>query len=116
MGAIDLTAIVLAVIGMVSGWVTYWFDRKKHHQEIKSMKADIRQKELDLGTDFVMKFRELIAGPLEEEVGKLRNEVKDLRNAIEGVYDCPYRTECPVRERMLQQSPSGCEPASRTAD
>ena len=28
MGAIDVTAVILAVIGMVSGWVTYWFDRK----------------------------------------------------------------------------------------
>ena len=48
--------------------------------------------------------------------GKLRNEVKDLRNAIEGVYDCPYRNECPVRERMRQQPPSGCEPVGRTTD
>ena len=25
MAAIDLTAIVLGVIGMVSGWATYWW-------------------------------------------------------------------------------------------
>ena len=60
--------------------------------------------------------RELLASmTLEEKVGKLRNEVKDLRNAIEGVYDCPYRNECTVRERMRQQ-PSGCEPVGRTTD
>ena len=101
---IDWTNVILGVFTLLGGcgWV--------------SMKADIRQKELDLGTDFVKKFRELIAGPLEEEVGKLRNEVKDLRNAIEGVYDCPYRNECPVRERMRQQPPSGCEPVGRTTD
>ena len=112
---IEWTNVILGVFTLLGGcgWV---IDRKKDRQEIESMKADIRQKELDLGTDFVKKFRELIAGPLEEEVGKLRNEVKDLRNAIEGVYDCPYRNECPVRERMRQQPPSGCEPVGRTTD
>lgn len=102
----DWTNVILGVLTLLGGcgWV---IDRKKHRQEIESMKADIRQKELDLGTDFVKKFRELIAGPLEEEVGKLRNEVKDLRNAIEGVYDCSYRDDCPVRKRMRKQSAGG---------
>ena len=40
----DLTAIVLAVIGMVSGWATYWFDRRKHKQEVEGLKADNRQR------------------------------------------------------------------------
>ena len=28
--AIDVTAIILAVLGMVSGWVTYLLDHRKH--------------------------------------------------------------------------------------
>jgi len=100
---IEWTSIIMGVLTLLGGcgWV---IDRKKHRQEIENLKADIRQKELDLGTDFVKKFRELIAGPLEEEVGKLRNEVKELRDAIEGIYDCPYRAECPVRDKLRKQS------------
>lgn len=102
---VDVTSVVLGVLTLAGGcgWVV---DRKKHRQEIESLKADIRRKDLDLSTDFVQKFRELIAGPLEEEVGMLRREVKNLKDAIEGVYDCPYRAECPVRERL--QHEQGC--------
>ena len=105
-GNIDLTSVILGVLTLLGGcgWV---IDKKKHRQEVESIKADNRQKELDLGTDFVKKFRELIAGPLEEEVGKLRTEVKDLRDAIEGIYDCPYRGECPVRDRMQHPAKGG---------
>ena len=46
-------------------------DRKKHKQEIEALKADVKQKELDLSTDFVQKFRELISDPLEGEVETL---------------------------------------------
>lgn len=96
---IEWTSVILGLMTLVGGcgWV---IDRKKHKQEIESLKADIRQKELDLGTDFVQKFRTLIAEPLEAEVDKLRTEVKELRDAIEGIYDCPYRDGCPVRDRM----------------
>ena len=54
-------------------------------------------------SEFVNKFRELIIGPLETEVKKLRSEVKDLKEAIEAVYDCPYRTECPVKDKLNQK-------------
>lgn len=102
---IEWTSIIMGVLTLLGGcgWV---IDRKKHRQEIENLKADIRQKELDLGTDFVKKFRELIAGPLEEEVGKLRNEVKELRDAIEKVYECPFSSDCPVRQRLQHESRS----------
>ena len=84
-GSIDLTSVILGVLTLLGGcgWV---IDKKKHRQEVESMKADIRQKELDLGTDFVK---------------------KDLRDAIEGIYDCPYRGECPVRDRMQHPAKGG---------
>lgn len=107
MTTIDVTAIVLAVIGMVSGWATYWFDRRKHKVEVKNLEAqikdletNIRQKELNLGTDFVKNFWELIAGPLKKEVSDLRNEVNELRDAIQKINDCPFSGDCPVRKRM----------------
>lgn len=101
----DWTSIVLGLMTLLGGcgWV---IDRKKHRQEIESLKADIRQKELDLGTDFVRKFRELIAGPLEEEVKKLRTEVNELKDAVQKVYECPFSSDCPVRKRMQHESGS----------
>ena len=105
MGAIDLTAIVLAVIGMVSGWATYWFDRKKHRQEIESLKADIRQKNMDLGKVYVDEFHKNIVKPLEVRVEDLTNEVNRLKDAIEKVNDCPYRDNCPgLHDGMRKQS------------
>lgn len=99
---IDVTSIILGVLTLLGGcgWV---IDRKKHRQEIEALKADIRQKNLDLSTEFVEKFRSLISDPLEEQVDKLRNEVNQLRDAIEGVYDCPYRDGCPVRDKLRKQ-------------
>ena len=67
------------------------------------MKTDNQMKKLDLSSEFAAKFKDLIVGPLEEEVGKLRTEVKDLKDAIEGVYDCPFRYDCPVRDKLRKQ-------------
>ena len=98
----EWTSIVLGLMTLLGGcgWV---IDRKKHKQEIESLRADVKQKELDLSTDFVQKFRTLIADPLEGEVGKLRMEVKELRDAIQGIYECPFRDECPVRKQLQRQ-------------
>ena len=76
------TEIILTLLTLLGG--CGWFvSRRKHRQEIESLKADNRQKNLDLSTDFVEKFRELIAQPLEDEVMKLRTEINQLRDAIE---------------------------------
>lgn len=61
MTTIDVTAIILAVIGMMSGWFSWWLDRKKHKEEVKALKVEINKNELDseyvfrrevLGTDW----------------------------------------------------------------
>ena len=100
MMTLDYSAIVLAVIGMVSGWATYWFDRRRHKQEVDGLKADNRQKEMNLSKDYVTEWRTYIAEPLQREVGELRNEVAELRHAIELVSDCPHRDGCPVRAEL----------------
>lgn len=100
MGTLDYTAIVLAVLTMVSGWVTYWFDRRKHRQEVEGLMADNRQKDLDLSKDYVTEWRTYIAEPLQREVSELRSEVAQLRHAIELVSDCPHRDACPVRAEL----------------
>ena len=100
METFDVTAIILAVIGMVSGWVTYWLDRRKHRQEVESLKADNRQKEMNLNKDYVQEWRTYIAEPLQREVGELRTEVAELRNAIQRIDRCPHRDKCPVYDGM----------------
>ena len=96
------TEIILGLFTLLStcGW---FVAGRKYRQEVEGIKADNRQKDLDLGTEFAQKFKELIGQPLEEEVEKLRNEVKELRDAIEAIYDCAYRGNCPVRKRMQRK-------------
>lgn len=64
------------------------------------MEAERRQKYMDLAKECVEEFRRNIGEPLQEEVGELRKEVKELKDAEEGINDCPYRAECSVRERL----------------
>ena len=83
------------------GWV---IDRKKHRQEVESLKADNRQKEMNLSKDYVTEFRTYIAEPLQREVSELRDEVNQLRNAIQRIDRCPHRDHCPVYDRLRKQS------------
>lgn len=103
---IEWTSVVLAVIGIVSGWFSWWLDRRRHKQEVEGLKADNRQKEMNLSKDYVSEFRTFIAEPLQREVGELRQEVAELRHAIELVSDCPHRDGCPVRDSLRKQQNS----------
>ena len=100
---LDWTSIVLALITLLGGcgWL---FDRKRHRQEVESLKADIRQKDLDLSQKYVTDWQTYIAEPLQREVSKLRREVEELRNAIQRIDACAYRDGCPVVEQ-LQRKP-----------
>ena len=100
MMTIEWTSIILAMIGMVSCWWTWFLDRRKHRQEVEGLKADNRQKDLDLSKDYVTEFRTYIAEPLQREVGELRKEVAQLRHAIQAIDVCPHRVGCPVADVM----------------
>ena len=106
MMTLDYTAIVLAVLTMVSGWVTWFQDRRKHKQEVEGLKADNRQKDLDLSKDYVTEWRTYIAEPLQREVSELRSEVAQLRHAIQAIETCPHRDGCPVVDRMQRTADS----------
>ena len=99
---INWTEVLLSLMTLLGscGW---FVAGKKHKQGVEGLKTENQMKKLDLSSEFVNKFRELIIGPLETEVKKLRSEVKDLKEAIEAVYDCPYRTECPVKDKLNQK-------------
>ena len=89
MTALNWTEIILGVLTLLGGcgWV---LNRKKYR--------------LDLAKEYVEEFRRNIGEPLQQEVGELRKEVKELKDAVEGINDCPYRAECPVRDRMQQHA------------
>ena len=97
------TEIILGLLTLLGGcgWV---IDRKKHRQEIESLKADNRQKEMNLSKDYVTEFRTYIAEPLQREVSELRDEVNQLRNAIQRIDRCPHRDHCPVYDGLRKQS------------
>ena len=67
-------------------------DRKKHRQEVESLKADNRMKDMELGKAYVDEFRSNIARPLQDtEVCKrldisratLWRKLKELKIAME---------------------------------
>ena len=93
------TEIVLGLFTLLStcGW---FVSGRKHRQEVESLRADNRQKEMDLSKDYVSEWRTYIAEPLQREVGELRNEVAQLRDAIRAIEACPHRDGCPVVDRM----------------
>ena len=105
MGTIDITAIILAIISFLSG-LGWMLDRKKHRQEVEALRADVKQKELDLSKDYVTEWRTYIAEPLQREVGELRNEVAALRNAIQKIDACPHRDGCPVIGELQRNAKS----------
>lgn len=100
---LDWTSIVLGILTLIGGcgWIV---DRRKHKQEVEGLKADNRQKDMELSKQYVSEFRTYIAEPLQREVGELRNEVNQLRYAIQRIGDCPHRDECPVREQLQHKS------------
>jgi len=89
------TEIVLGLFTLLSacGW---FVSGRKHRQEVESLKADNRQKDMNLSKDYVTEWRTHIAEPLQREVGELRKEVAALRNAIQKIDTCAHRDTCPV--------------------
>ena len=99
MEQIGWTSIILAVISFLSG-LGWMLDRKKHRQEVEALKADNRQKDMNLSKDYVTEWRTYIAEPLQREVGELRQEVAQLRDAIQKIDACPHRAQCPVLDSL----------------
>lgn len=100
-----LSALTLVAGG---GWL---FDRHRHRQEIESLKADNRQKDMNLSKMYVDEFRCNIADPLRQEVRELKTEINHLRNAIQKINDCAHRSGCPVLVELRQQQNNDTENA-----
>ena len=117
MTTIDLTAIILALITMISGWVTYWFDRRKHKAEVqnletqaKNMEADAKKVEaetkkeyMDLAKMYVDEFMKNIVSPLQNQVDGLIKRVNELEDELDNVKKSAcYRGNCGKRICVLQ--------------
>ena len=98
----DLTQIILALITLLSlcGW---FVNGRKHRKETEAIDADNRQKEFELGRQYIGEFKENIVKPLQTEMKGLKNEVKKLHKAIDHVNDCSHRDNCPVRAELQKQ-------------
>ena len=106
MMTLEWTSIILGMLTMMSsfGWM---FDRRRHKHEMEGLKADNRQKEMNLGKDYVTEWRTYIAEPLQREVGELRMEVNKLRNAIQRIDRCAHRANRPVLDGMQNDEEPG---------
>ena len=93
------TEIILGLFTLLStcGW---FVAGRKHRQEVEGIKADNRMKDMNLSRDYVTEWRTYIAEPLQREVGELRQEVAELRHAIQAIDVCPHRAECPVLDEL----------------
>ncbi len=102
----DWSSLIMGVLTLVSGcgWLV---DRRKHRQEVESLRADNRQKEMNLSKDYVQEWRTFIAEPLQREVNELRTEVKELRHAIQRIDRCPHRDDCPVYGELQHEAAGG---------
>lgn len=97
------TEVILGLFTLLStcGW---FVSGRKHRQEVEALKADNRQKDMNLSKDYVTEWRTYIAEPLQREVGELRQEVAQLRYAIQKIDACPHRAQCPVIGELQHQS------------
>ena len=93
------TEIILGLFTLLStcGW---FVSGRKYRQEVESLKADNRMKDMELSRDYVTEWRTYIAEPLQREVGELRQEVAELRHAIQAIDICPHRAQCPVLDEL----------------
>ena len=94
MMGIEWTNIILAVITMLGGC--------GHRQEIESLKADIRQKDMELAEKFVVDWETHVAEPLKEDVKELREKVQRISEELENVKkNACYCAGCPNRISVL---------------
>lgn len=96
------TEIILGVLSLLGG--CGWFvSGRKYKQEIESIKADNRMKDMELAKQYVEEFIKHIVKPLEARVDELANKVKDLTDAVEQIGNCPHSADCPVRDELRKQ-------------
>lgn len=111
---IDFTSVILGLLTFVNGF-GWFFDRRKHKEEVQSMKNDNKHKEMDLAKKYVDEYDRTIAERLRNDVNELRNELNQMKDVLHKIQICPYVAECPVLDELLEQQKSGIPGASQPA-
>lgn len=99
LGGCGLVSTVISVVTLRSS-------KRKAEAEADGAVADTEQKNMSLAKDYVDEFKENIRDPLLKEVKGLRRDVKNLKNAINKINDCPHIDDCPVRCELQKQQES----------
>ena len=105
---INWTEIILGVMTLLGGF-GWFFDRRKHHQEVKNLEAQAKateaeteRKYMELAKMYVDEYTKNIVKPLESRVYELTKEVKDLKNELECVKKLAcYSASCRTRVSVL---------------
>lgn len=102
MTQIDWTSLILGLLTFLNGF-GWFFDRRRHKQEIESLKADNRLKDWDLAQRFVKDYDAILVTRLRSDVELLKARVYDLETAIQKIQDCPHWGDCPVIDELRKQ-------------
>ena len=97
------TALVASIVSLAS----MKLDKKKLSKEIDGIKVENEQKKMELSTKYVDEFNETVKAPILKEVKGLRRDVKNLRDAIQKINNCPYADNCPVNAELQKQQQDG---------
>lgn len=106
MGGIDIQVIVTGVVGLIttvtSGWVSWFFAKRKYNAEVDSNLIENMRKSLDfymkLSDDNKLRLEEALKrnDQLQNEISQLRGQMFELMNNI-----C-YDLQCKARERTFK--------------
>lgn len=91
------------LVSLIVGLLTIGASRRKADAEADGAVAETEQKNMSLAKEYVDEFRENVYGPLLKELKGLRRDVKNLKNAINKINDCPHADSCPVRSELQKQ-------------
>lgn len=93
--------------GLIVTLVTLRSTRRKANAEADGVEKDNREKDMNLGEQYVNAFTKNIVDPLKAEMAELRqrvatltDEVKELKDAVQKANACPHADECPVLRRL----------------
>lgn len=93
----------VGLVGLIVGLLTIRASRRKADAEADGAVVDTEQKKMALAEKYVDEFKENIYNPILKELKGLRRDVKNLRNAINKINDCPHADSCPVRSELQKQ-------------
>lgn len=104
---VDIQVIVTGIVGLIttvtSGWVSWFFAKKKYNAEVDSNLIENMQKSLD----FYMKLSDDNKSRLDEALKRndlLEGEIRDLRKQMfELMNNICYDMTCELRSRQLKK-------------